>query len=95
MVREEIMTSADVDDKKCEAVRNTNTISASEFGDHLAKVASDLETVEKCFMYFEFSKINAAEVSKYLVMINDLHKCTAHLADVSKRLKDGDIVINK
>ena len=80
------------EDKKI-AARNINRMSSKDFGKYVSMITNDIENVEKSLMYFDFIKTNAAEMTKYLVILNNLHKCGQMLTDVNAKLQSGDIVI--
>ncbi len=82
------------EDKKT-AARNVNHMTSKDFGKYISMITSDIENVEKSLMYFDFGKTNAAEMSKYLVILNNLHKCGQMLTDVNAKLQSGDIVITE
>ena len=75
--------------------KDTRHVSSMDFAGYLRKVTDELDNFEKCLLLFDFSKTNAAEMSKFLVIINDLHRCTQNIRETSEQLLSGGIVIDK
>lgn len=75
--------------------RNVRHVSTEELSKYLGNVTVEIERIEKCLMYFDFAKTNAAEMSKLLVIINDIHRCNQNIRETSEQLLHGDIVVDK
>lgn len=93
MSEEERITTPE--EKKHTLTRDVRHVSSTDFAGYLRNVTDDLDKFEKCLLLFDFSKTNAAEMSKFLVIINDLHRCTQNIRDTSEQLLCGDIVVDK
>lgn len=67
-------------------------LSLSRYINAVDDLSTAVNTIAVDLMNFEFSKINAAEMSRFLVIINNLHKVNEGLNTLSASLKTNTIL---
>lgn len=67
-------------------------LSLSRYINAVDDLSTAVNTIAVDLMNFEFSKISAAEMSRFLVIINNLHKVNEGLNTLSASLKTNTVL---